>query len=323
MSDLEPKNSGDERAWQLVEHVVDGSLKEQRKARRWGIFFKLLTFAYLAMLLVILWPRMDGGVGFGEEGKEHVAMIQINGVIAADELANANAIASSLREAFESEDSKAILLAINSPGGSPVQAGQIFDEIKRLRGLHPKKKVYAAIADLGASGGYYIAAAADEIYADKASLVGSIGVVGSSFGFVDTMEKLGVERRMFTAGDHKGFLDPFVPLKADEKAFWESVLQVTHDQFIGVVRQGRGDRLKESPELFSGLIWSGEQALEYGLIDGLGSAGYVAREVIGVDEIVDYSFKLNPLEKVVSQLGASVGTAIANSVLKPGLPSLH
>lgn len=322
MSELEDKPS-EERAWKVVQGVVDRSLNEQRKSRRWGIFFKLLTFVYLAFLLVMLWPKGESAGGFGDTGADHVGLVHIQGVIAADEMANANAIAGSLREAFENDNCKAILLAINSPGGSPVQAGQVFDEIKRLRAMHPEKKVYAAIADLGASGGYYIAAAADEIYADKASLVGSIGVVGSSFGFVDTMQKLGVERRMFTAGEHKGFLDPFAPLKQDEKDFWEGVLTVTHDQFINVVKEGRGERLQDDPDLFSGLIWSGEQALELGLIDGLGSAGYVARDVIGVEEIVDYSFQLNPLEKVVRQFGASVGKAISAEVMQPQLPRLN
>lgn len=322
MSEFENK-SGDERAWKLVERVVDGSLAEQRNSRRWGIFFKILTFAYLAVFIGMLWSGSESSGALGGADSEHVGLIHVQGVISAEEMANANAIAGSLREAFENENCKAILLAINSPGGSPVQAGQIYDEIKRLRGIYPDKKVYAAIADLGASGGYYIAAAADEIYADKASLVGSIGVVGSSFGFVDTMDKLGVERRMFTAGDHKGFLDPFQPLKEDEKDFWEGVLNVTHNQFIGVVKAGRGDRLKDDPDLFSGLIWSGEQALEMGLIDGLGSAGYVARDVVGVEDIVDYSFQLNPLEKVVRQLGASMGKAISAQVLQPQLPKLN
>lgn len=325
MNELESQTgaarSDDPRAWQLVERVVDRSLNEQRKSRRWGIFFKLLTFAYLFGAVALFWPRTEsiGGVPAGA----HVAMVQIKGVIADEEMANANAVAGSLRKAFENDDCKAIMLTINSPGGSPVQSGMIYDEINRLQALHPDKPVYASISDLGASGAYYIAVAADHIYADKASLVGSIGVVGSSFGFVDTMEKLGVERRMFTAGKHKGFLDPFSPLNEAEKTFWEGVLQVTHNQFIATVREGRGDRLKENPELFSGLVWSGEQALEMGLIDGLGSAGYVAREVIGEENIIDYSQRLNPLERVVRQLGASMGDAIVSSVLGTTALKLH
>ncbi len=313
--------SDDPRTWQLLERVVDRSLNEQRKSRRWGIFFKLLTFTYLFVAVALFWPRAQS-IGAAPEG-DHVAMVQIKGVIADDEMANANAIATSLRKAFDNDDCKAIMLTINSPGGSPVQSGMIYDEINRLQEIHPDKPVYASISDLGASGAYYIAVAADYIYADKASLVGSIGVVGSSFGFVDTMKKLGVERRMFTAGEHKGFLDPFSPVNETEKKFWEGVLQVTHNQFIATVRAGRGDRLQEKPELFSGLIWSGEQALEMGLIDGLGSAGFVAREVIGEEKIVDYSQKLNPLQRVVRQLGASMGDAIVSSVLSNTAPKLN
>ncbi|MGI9288543.1 MAG: signal peptide peptidase SppA [Pseudomonadales bacterium] len=325
MTDLDlqtsQSNSDDPRAWQLVERVVDRSLNEQRKARRWGIFFKLLTFAYLFGAVALFWPRTEA-IGALPSGS-HVAMVQIKGVIADEEMANANAVAGSLRKAFENDECKAIMLTINSPGGSPVQSGMIYDEINRLQEIHPDKPVYASISDLGASGAYYIAVAADHIYADKASLVGSIGVVGSSFGFVDTMEKLGVERRMFTAGEHKGFLDPFSPLNDAEKTFWEGVLQVTHNQFIATVREGRGDRLKDNPDLFSGLVWSGEQALEMGLIDGLGSAGYVAREVIGEENIVDYSHRLNPLERVVRQLGASMGDAIVSSILGTTALKLH
>lgn len=314
-------SSDDPRTWQLLERVVDRSLNEQRKSRRWGIFFKLLTFTYLFVAVALFWPRAQS-IGAAPEGS-HVAMVQIKGVIADDEMANANAIATSLRKAFENDDCKAIMLTINSPGGSPVQSGMVYDEINRLQEIHPDKPVYASISDLGASGAYYIAVAADHIYADKASLVGSIGVVGSSFGFVDTMEKLGVERRMFTAGEHKGFLDPFSPVNEAEKKFWEGVLQVTHNQFIATVREGRGDRLQEKPELFSGLVWSGEQALEMGLIDGLGSAGFVAREIIGEENIVDYSVQLNPLQRVVRQLGASIGDAMVSSVLGNTTPKLN
>ncbi len=313
--------SDDPRSWQLLERVVDRSLNEQRKSRRWGIFFKLLTFTYLFVAVVLFWPRAQS-ISAVPKGP-HVAMVQIKGVIADDELANANSVATSLRKAFENDDCKAVMLTINSPGGSPVQSGMIYDEINRLQKIHPNKPVYASISDLGASGAYYIAVAADHIYADKASLVGSIGVVGSSFGFVDTMKKLGVERRMFTAGEHKGFLDPFSPLDETEQAFWQGVLQVTHNQFIATVREGRGDRLQETAELFSGLIWSGEQALEMGLIDGLGSAGFVAREVIGEDNIVDYSQQLNPLQRVVRQLGASMGDAIVSSVMTSAAPKLQ
>lgn len=306
-------------ALKVLENVVQSSLGEQRKARRWGIFFKLLTFAYLAVLLGVFLYK---GVG-NEVSDAHIGVIEIKGVIAADEMANANAVAGSLRQAFENDACEGVILAINSPGGSPVQSGQIYDEIKRLRALHPEKKVYAAIAELGASGAYYIAAAADEIYADKASLVGSIGVVGSGFGFVDTMEKLGVERRQYTAGDHKGFLDPFLPENEEEKEFWQSVLKVTHKQFVGVVKEGRGDRLGDHPDLFSGLIWSGEQALDMGLIDGLGSAGFVARELFEQENIIDYTMKPDPIEQALGRLGVAIGEGIVGQQLEMQVPVLR
>lgn len=314
----------DGKAVKVLENVVQRSLDEQRKARRWGIFFKLLTFAYLAVILLLLVRGADGSLsGLNESAEEHVGLIEVKGVIAAEEMANANAVAGALRRAFENELCTAIILTINSPGGSPVQSGQIFDEIKRLRGEHPDKKVYAAISELGASGAYYIAAAADEIYADKASLVGSIGVVGSGFGFVEGMEKLGIERRQYTAGAHKGFLDPFLPQNEQETEFWQSVLEVTHNQFIAVVKDGRGDRLVDDPDLFSGLIWSGEQALGLGLIDGIGSAGYVAREIVGTEVFVDYTMKPDPIEQALSRLGVSIGKGVVRSGLELQLPKLR
>lgn len=204
-------------------------------------------------------------------------------------------------------------MRINSPGGSPVQSGYVYDEIRRLRGEYPDIKLYAVITDLGASGAYYIASAADQIYADKASLVGSIGVTAAGYGFVGTMEKLGVERRTYTAGEHKAFLDPFQPQKPEETAFWQSVLETTHKQFIASVKQGRGERLKdkEHPELFSGLIWSGEQALGLGLVDALGSAGYVARDVVGEKDLVDFTVKESPFDRFSKRLGASVAEHLA------------
>ena len=287
------------------------TFKEQKRTRRWGIFFKLLTFTYLfvGLFLFMSTGLLDKNTSTQEE---HTAMVVVNGVIAADEEANANSIVSSLRAAFKDEHAKAVMMVINSPGGSPVQAGYVNDEIKRLRGLYPDKKLYAVIAELGASGGYYMAVAADQIYADKASLVGSIGVTASGFGFVGLMDKVGVERRHYTSGEHKAFLDPFSPAKAEEGEFWQAVLDSTHQQFINVVEEGRGDRLvKDNKDLYSGLIWNGEQALAMGLIDGLGSPGFVAREVIQAEEIVDYSIKPSPLESFTEQLGLSIGEGVA------------
>ncbi|MFT6984594.1 MAG: protease-4 [Psychromonas sp.] len=308
------KNSEQEDKWLKV--FIQETFAEQKRSRRWGGLFKILTFIYLFVVL-ILFVGSPFNNGSDKENAAHTAMVSVNGIIAADQDANANFIVTGLRAAFENEFSQAVMLVINSPGGSPVQAGYVYDEIKRLRILYPQKKLYAVIAELGASGGYYIAAAADQIYADKASLVGSIGVTASSFGFVELMEKIGVERRHFTSGEHKAFLDPFSPSKEKEREFWQEVLDVTHQQFIKVVREGRGERISKgenSAELYSGLIWNGEQALQLGLIDGLGSPGFVAREIVKAENIVDYSVKPSAIEAVVNKLGLSIGAGIANQL---------
>ncbi|WP_338741261.1 S49 family peptidase [Pseudomonas sp. KK18] len=305
-------NNGDDRSWKLLEKTLLASVQEQRRSRRWGIFFKLLTFIYLLGMLVLFSPLMDMEKSATRSGN-YTALIEVRGVIADKESASADNIVSSLRAAFEDSKVKAVILRINSPGGSPVQSGYVYDEIRRLRALHPDIKLYAVISDLGASGAYYIASAADQIYADKASLVGSIGVTAAGYGFVGTMEKLGVERRTYTSGEHKSFLDPFQPQKADETQFWQGVLDTTHRQFIASVKQGRGDRLKdkEHPELFFGLVWSGEQALPLGLIDGLGSASSVARDVIGEKELVDFTVQESPFDRFSKKLGASVAEKLA------------
>ena len=268
----------DRKAWQLLEKTLLASVQEQRRSRRWGIFFKSLTFLYLIGALFVLLPlsKLDGAA---TTGKPHTALIEVRGTIADRQEASADNLVTSLRRAFKDEQTRAVVLRINSPGGSPVQSGYVYDEIKRLRALHPDTPVYAVIADIGASGAYYIAAAADQIYADKASLVGSIGVTAAGFGFVETLDKLGIERRTYTAGEHKAFLDPFQPEREDEREFWQGVLHTTHQQFIDQVKKGRGDRLQEHPDLFSGLVWSGEQAVELGLVDGLSSASAVARDL--------------------------------------------
>ncbi len=304
--------NSEHRDWQVVSAIAQESLKEQKRARRWGIFFKALMFLYLLVIVIGVYRQNSGQVSSITE--PHAAVVSLDGVIAADQEASANNLIVALRSAFDNDYSKAVILVINSPGGSPVQSGYVYDEIKRLRGEYPDKKLYAVIGDLGASGGYYIASAADEIYADKASLVGSIGVTASSFGFVDTMEKLGVERRHFTSGEHKGFLDPFSPLKAEEEVFWNGVLKSTHEQFIRVVKEGRGDRLKEYDKLFSGLVWNGEQALELGLIDGLGSAAYVVREIVQVDDAHDYTLRPSPFEEFARQFGVSVGKGVGQII---------
>ncbi|MCQ4270961.1 signal peptide peptidase SppA [Pseudomonas kuykendallii] len=305
-------STGDEKSWKLLEKALLASVQEQRRSRRWGIFFKLLTFVYLFGMLALFSPMLNLRKA-GSSGGSYTAVVDVRGMIADKEAASADNIIGSLRAAFEDESTKGVILRINSPGGSPVQSGYIYDEIRRLRAEKPAIKVYAVISDLGASGAYYIASAADEIYADKSSLVGSIGVTAAGFGFVGTMEKLGVDRRVYTSGEHKAFLDPFQQPKADEAEFWRGVLQTTHRQFIDSVKKGRGDRLKDKdhPELFSGLIWSGEQALQLGLIDGLGSTSYVAREVIGEKEIKDYTVEETPFDRFAKKIGASVADNLA------------
>lgn len=302
----------DDKSWQLLEKAVLAGVQEQRRSRRWGIFFKILTFAYLFLAIALFSPVMD----FQRQAarsENHTALIEIRGMIADQEEASADNIVTSLRAAFEDTKTKGVILRINSPGGSPVQSSYIYNEIRRLRGEHPGIKVYAVITDLGASGAYYVASAADQIYADKSSLVGSIGVTASGFGFVGVMEKLGVDRRIYTSGQHKAFLDPFQPQKADETVFWQGVLDTTHRQFIASVKEGRGERLKVEghPELFSGLIWSGEQSLELGLIDAYGNASQVARDVIGEKNIVDYTAQDNLFDRFAKRIGASVAENLA------------
>ena len=309
-SESEPA-AGDDKSWKLLEKTLLAGIQEQRRARRWGIFFKVLTFCYLITVLILFSPLVDMERSATSSG--YTALIDVRGVIADKEAASADNIVTSLQAAFADPKVKGVVLRINSPGGSPVQSGYVYDEIRRLRGLHPDIKVYAVISDLGASGAYYIASAADEIYADKASLVGSIGVTAAGFGFVGAMDKLGIQRRAYTSGEHKAFLDPFEPEKPDETKFWQGVLNVTHQQFIDSVKQGRGDRLKdkEHPELFSGLVWTGQQALPLGLIDGLGNASSVARDVVGAKELVDFTVQESAFDRFSKKLGASVAEQLA------------
>ena len=309
-------SSSENRDWELVANIAQNSLIEQRKSRRWGIFFKLLGFTYVAILVSSYYFGSNLNNASASVEEAHTAIVSVNGPIGDGEEASANNIVGGLRRAFKNDAAKAIMLVVNSPGGSPVQAGYIYDEVSRLKALHPDKKVYAVIKELGASAAYYIAVAADEIYSDKASLVGSIGVTASSFGFVDLMSKLGVERRNFTSGEHKSFLDPFAPLKNSEKDFWKEVLSKTHDQFINVVKEGRGDRLVDSDDLFTGLVWNGEQALELGLIDGLASPGKVAREIIGEENVIDYTPKLSRLEELTRRFGTSMGLGIGKALAR-------
>jgi Periplasmic serine proteases (ClpP class) len=288
----------------LVNRIAWEAIAEQRRARRWGIFFKLLLALYILIFTLLYLPvEWGGGPLIGEK---HTALVEIKGVISPETEANADYIVSGLRAAFEDSNTAGVILRINSPGGSPVQAGYIYDEIRRLRGLYPEIPLYAVITDICASGGYYIAVAADKIYANKASVVGSIGVIMEGFGFVDAIKKLGIERRLLYAGENKGFLDPFSPLRQDEVEHTSKLLQQIYQQFIDTVRTGRGDRLKKDDKIFSGLVWSGEESLQLGLIDGLGSASYVARDVIGAEEIIDYTLHETYLDQFAKKLGATV-----------------
>jgi protease IV len=296
----------------LVNQLAREFLQEQRSQRRWSIFFKALLSLYLFSFLAVYLSGQWQGSGFG--GDKHTALIDIQGVIATESEANADYIASGLRAAFKDENTAGVIIRINSPGGSPVQSGYINDEIHRLRKEYPDIPLYAVIGDLCASGGYYIASAADKIYADKASLVGSIGVIMSGFGFVESIKKLGIERRVRHAGESKAFLDPFSPQKEEELAHIDNLLDGVYQQFIDTVKQGRGDRLIDDDKIFSGLIWTGEQSIELGLVDELGSAGYVAREVIGVEDIVDFTYRQNYLDRFAGSIGASIASHLESMV---------
>jgi len=301
-------------AWErgLVQELALSSIKEKRRARRWGIFFKFLTFAYLIAVLALMFPEglQDAKI---RDGK-HTALVDVKGVIADKEEASADNVVKGLRKAFKHRNTKGVILRINSPGGSPVQAGYINDEIKRLKKKYPDINVYAVVTDMCASGGYYIAAAADQIYVDKASIVGSIGVLMNGFGFVDAIEKLGIERRLLTAGEHKGILDPFSPQKEFDRTHMKVMLDKIHQQFIDTVKQGRGDRLKGDDKIFSGLFWNGEESVSLGLADAIGSSSYVAREIIGAEDIVDFTRSEDLLERFAKKIGAGAASSL-NGVL--------
>lgn len=306
---MKEENSDWER--DVINRLAFASLNEQRRTRRWGIFFKSLMFVYLFAILFYLPSEWDSGTI--TPGK-HTALVDIEGVIAANTQANADSLVGGLRAAFKNKNTAAVILRINSPGGSPVQSGYVYDEIKRLRDKYPDKKLYAVVSDICASGGYYIAAAADEIYADKASIVGSIGVLMDGFGFVEAIDKLGVERRLMTAGKHKGVLDPFSPLKKDEVDHVQGLLNSIHQQFIAKVKEGRGDRLSDSPDIFSGLFWNGEEGVKLGLVDGLGNSSYVAREIVGVEKIVDFTPRENYFDRFADRIGAAMANVMSTTL---------
>ena len=296
---------------EIVEKLAFAAITEQRKARRWGIFFKLLMFAYLlAILGIAMYPKFKQDMGMG--GKNHTAVIDLVGMIAENQNANAESIIGSLRDAAKDKHTKGIILHANSPGGSPVQSAYVYDEIKKIKKEHPDLPIHAVVSDICASGCYYIVSATDKIYASPASLIGSIGVIMDSFGFVETMQKLGVERRLLTAGAHKALLDPFSPAKPDENQYMQGLINQVHQQFIAAVKTGRGTRLKETPDMFSGLVWTGEESIKLGIIDAMGTQDYVAKEVIGAETLVDFTQQERLVDRIAGKLGASLGQGISN-----------
>jgi protease-4 len=307
-----------EKNWerQALEHLLLENLKETRKARRWKTILRVLSLILIVgFILQVLDLRPFEG-SFGAE--RHTAMVSIEGEISSSAIANALDIGSALQAAFENDNSVGVILRINSPGGSPVQSGIINDEIRRLRTLHPNKPLHVVVEDICASGGYYIAVAGDQILVDKASIVGSIGVVMDSFGFTGLMDKLGISRRMITAGSNKGMLDPFSKEDPKQVEMVQTMLNEIHQQFITVVKAGRGDRLKEAPDLFSGRVWNGEQAVKMGLADGFGTVDTVARDVFKAPNVLDYTMKENFAERVAKRFGAEVGSAAGKALVRSG-----
>jgi protease-4 len=293
----------------VLEKLAMSAIQEQRRARHWSIFFKTLGFIFLFAVLFLSMGWLDRNEPTLGGGK-HTALIDLQGVIAADAPANADNLIQALQDAFKDKGTRGVILRVNSPGGSPVQAGQINDEIVRLRAKYPNVPLYAVVEDICASGGYYVAAAADKIFVDKASLIGSIGVLMDGFGFTGTMEKLGVERRLITAGNNKGFMDPFSAVRPDQQEYAKQMLAEIHQQFIDIVKQGRGNRLKETPEIFSGLVWNGQKGIELGLADGYGSLDSVAREVIKAEDIVDFTVREGFADRLAKRFGAGVASVL-------------
>ena len=316
MSDPSPNVNvpGDDRwARDALTKLAHAAVTEQRRARRWGIFFKLLFFAYLVGLLLLAWPEKLGTVA-AAGAKTHTALVRVEGLIASSTEDSAKNVIEALRKAFKDQNTAGVVLEINSPGGSPVQAGEIYDEIQKLRQQYPNIPVHAVASDVCASGGYYIAAAAQKIYANKASIVGSIGVRMDSFGFTDAISKLGVERRAYTAGSNKDFLDPFKPVNPAEVRHLQGMLAAIHRQFIAAVKQGRGERLKDDPEVFSGLMWTGEQSVGLGLVDALGSSRYVAEEVIGQKNVVDYTQRTRWVDRLLNETEARLSAVLGSAL---------
>ena len=298
---------------QTIEKIAMESLIQQKRSSRWSIFFKLVGLIYLGwVLFFVLTSSNSSTMATGE----FTALISLNGEIGVDSEVSAINVKSSLKEAYDNPGTKALILSINSPGGSPVQSGIINDEIIRYKSLFPKIPVYAVIEDICASGGYYIAVAADKIFVDKASIVGSIGVLMNGFGFDKAIKNLGIDRRLITSGENKAILDPFLPVQPKQRKFMQDLIGEVHEQFIDVVKKGRGDRLAVNPEIFSGLFWSGESAIKLGLVDDYGDIDLVAREIVGHEKIIDFTNQSNFADRFAKKLGASIGSSMAYDILK-------
>jgi protease IV len=300
----------------IVQRLAFAAINEQRRSRRWRIFFLILTFIYLTPVILLTLDINDMNFLSMKKGSsdKHSALVRMNGVISGEGEASAENIISGLQDAFADKNTAGVILEINSPGGSPVQSAYIYDEMMRLKEKHEDIPLYVVVTDMAASGGYFVASAADKIYVNKSSLVGSIGVRMDSFGLVGLIQKLGIERRLLTAGEHKGLLDPFLPQNEVEKEHLQTMLDQVHQHFINAVKKGRGDRLKDSPDLFSGLVWSGEEAIKLGLVDDYGSADQVARDVINEETIVDFTNKELLLDRIASRVGASFGASISQHI---------
>ena len=305
---------------QTIEKIAMESLIQQKSSRRWSVFFKLVSLIYLGwVLFFVLTSSNNSTIATGD----FTALITLNGEIGVDSEVSAINVKSSLKEAYENPGTKALILAINSPGGSPVQSGIINDEITRYKSLHPQIPVYAVIEDICASGGYYIAVAADKIFVDKASIVGSIGVLMNGFGFDKAIKNLGVERRLITSGENKAILDPFLAVKPEQREFMQDLLNEVHNQFIDAVKKGRGNKLALNSDIFSGLFWSGESAIKLGLADGYGDMDLVAREIIGHEKIIDFTIQSNFTDRFAKKLGASIGSSMGKDILKNYLKNIE
>ncbi len=318
--DLKKTNASQESGWEraVLEKLALAAITEQTRARRWAVFFKSLVFVYLTVILgITLYPVFKKDIGI--DSKEHTAVIDVMGPIAEDKDANAASIIESLRNAVKDKQTKGIILHSNSPGGSPVQSAYVYEEIRAIKKQHPELPIYAVVSDICASGCYYIASATDKIFVNPSSLIGSIGVLMDGFGFVDIMQKLGVERRLLTAGTHKAMLDPFSPPKIDETQYMQGLLDQVHQQFISAVKAGRGDRLIESPDMFSGLVWTGEAGVKIGIADAFGTEDYVAKDIIGAEKRVDFTKQSRFLDKIAGKLGASFGQALGALLQSPNL----